>query len=93
VALTKEQMAKGGRNGKRGKATVTPEFIHYLAGPGSVKAYKILAKMQGAEYIEYFAKLAPYAFPKLAALQVDANISGDIGFKLIHPDDALIDDI
>ena len=76
--FTPEQAREAGRKSKRSKATLSQSFINYMAGEGAEKAARILRGMEGQQYIKAYQVLAPYVFPRLQAIDIDAEIKGKV---------------
>ena len=76
--FTSEKAREAGRKSRRTKAKLAQSFIDYMAGEGAEKAAKILNEMQGQQYIKAYQALAPYVFPRLQAIDIDAEVSGKV---------------
>ena len=73
MPFTSETARKAGAKGKRGPSKASPAFIEFMKGEGADLAMKYLKELKGVEYIENYARLAPYALAKLQAIAIQAE--------------------
>jgi len=89
--FTSESAKRAGAKSKRGPNKASPKFIEFMKGEGSDLAMEYLIELKGAEYIENYVKLAPYALAKLQSIAVQSDST--VRITLIHPDDDLLESI
>ena len=54
-----------------------------MAGEGAEKAARILREMDGDKYIKSYQLLAPYVFPRLQTVDLNAEVNGGVIIKPI----------
>lgn len=76
-AFTDRKLAsEAGKKSKRSPNKFSPILVKYMTGDGSNKVQKELLTLDGKEFIDAYTKLAPYFYPKLQSL--DVNATGDL---------------
>ena len=88
MPFTKEQMAKGGRQGKPGKHTRTKqweELAEYFTTAGAQRVMEHLNNLEDDdEFFQKYDRLLNYFKPKLASSQIEAK--ADINVSVKEPD-------
>ena len=88
MPFTKEQMAKGGRQGKPGKHTRTKqweELAEYFTTAGAKRVMEHLNNLEDDdEFFQKYDRLLNYFKPKLASAQIDANVKGEFKIEPIQ---------
>ena len=75
--FTPEQAREAGRRSRR-KPVNNKDFIEYMKGDGAKKAAEELRRLSGRQYIDAFFKLAPFVWPRLQSIDIDAELHGKV---------------
>ena len=69
----KKLASEAGKKSKRGPSNYHTPLAEYIKGEGAEKARRILAELDGAEYLALYERLKQYYIPKKRA--IDSRVS------------------